>query len=260
MRFAIFILLFCVASFGQNPRPSAASGQNLAARQWVENAIAALSVGPDAAHLRNFAFSGTIQRQGEAGTERISVRARGIYDLHIEIAEANGGTYSAIKARGKGGVIQRTNARPTAVRKNDRAGTEVFFFPLPGLLSDVLASAGTIEDLGSDSVGGRAVQHVAVTRQFPVGADQDGVMAKHSKIDFFIDSQNFQILKIEHAAADVSGRWTSHRTVTFANYQPVNGVLIPFGLTEFLDGQQTRTITVNSIDVSPKLQDSDFQF
>lgn len=236
---------------------STAQNQSVSARQLVEQAIAALTLSPDGYHFKNFALVGTIRRTG-AANEPVKIIGRHLYDLRFDISLADGSTHSVMRSRGKG-TIRRPDGTSIQIRENLRVGTHAPFLPLPGLLADLLASGAVITDQGSETISGRVARHVSLARQFPPQADPGGRMSAGSRIDLFIDSQNFQIVQISHAVPDPSGRWALSRVATFADYRAVRGLMVPFDLSETIDGQTTWTITVTSIDLSPAIQDSDFQ-
>src|SRR6185437_5886258 len=130
-----------------------------------------------------------------------------------------------------------------------RAGTEVPLLLLPGTLSDMLASAGNVRDLGLVTVNGRAAHHLSIAPQFPPDLDPGGVLTARSTIDFFVDADNFLILKIAHTATDQTGRRSIDRSVTFSDFREAAGVTVPFSITETLGDQKTWSIAVTSIDL-----------
>lgn len=234
--------------------------QDATAVQVLHQAIQAMAVSPDATAYRSFALTGSILLQGSSSPEPITVLARGLYDLRFEIAHPDGTTHVAVMRRdGKNGRRDE-KGQIQKINRNARAGTEVPLILLPGTLSDLLASAGNIRDLGMDTVNGRAVHHVSVSRQFPPNLDPDGAMTARSSIDFFIDTQNFFVLRVAHRAADQSGRLSIERTVTFADFRAIAGVTVPFSITEKLGGQETWSISTASVDIKRPLKDADFQF
>jgi hypothetical protein len=230
------------------------------ARQLIEHAIQALAVSQDAMESKSFALTGNMLPEGSADSQAIRVLVRGLYDIRFEIAHQDGSTHLVVTRAGGTGALRDAAGRVTKITRNARAGTEVPFLPLPGMLADLLVSAGQVTDLGIDTVGDHPVHHLVISRRFPQGSDPDGTMTAHSTIDIFIDSENFLIVKLAHTAADLSGRRGIARSVTFADYRPVNGIMVPFLITESLDGQKTWSIAVSSIDFNRKCQDTDFQF
>jgi hypothetical protein len=256
MKSWIIATLFCIAGVAQTPSTSA----NPTGRQLIEQAIAALATAPEAATGQEFSLKGDLKDEGSAISRPIKILGRGIHDLRVETTLADGSMHKIVKSQSKGGTIQRGNTTIGKIQSNARAGTDVPFLPLPGLLSQLLKSAESVADEGLDSVAGRPAHHVAITRRFPSGADPDGLLASRSRIDLYLDSANLHVIKMQHTAADATGRWSVARSVMLDDYREVNGVLAPFLIEEMVDGQKISTITVTAVDLKPRLQDSDFQF
>lgn len=260
MRFLLAPVCFIsVVCFGQIPSVTTTPKQDATARQVIQQAIQVLAPSPGAMAFKSFALTGTMLSEGSTESQAVKVLVRGVYDVRFEISHADGGSQVAVTHSGGKGVLRDASGRLEKITRNARAGTEVPFLPLPRLISDLLASAGAITDLGVDTVNGRAVHHVAMSRQFPPGADPGGIITAHSTIDLFIDAQSFLILQMAHVAADRTGRHSSARSVTFGHYRAVDGAMVPFSITESLGGQKTWSVTVSSIDFNCKCQDADFQ-
>lgn len=263
MRFLwVPVCLLSAVGLGQTSPAVSGSGsprQDATARQVIQEAIQALAPSLDAMAFKSFALTGTMVSEGSTEPQLVKVLVRGIYDLRFEIAHQDGATQVAVTRIGGKGELRDVSGRVQKITRNARVGTEVPFLPLPRSLSDLLASAGAITDLGMDTVKGRAVHHVALSRQIPPAADPGGIITARSTIDLFIDAENFLVLQLAHTAADRTGRRSTARTVFFADYRVVKGAMVPFSISESLDGQKTWSITVNSIDFSHKFNDADFQ-
>lgn len=238
---------------------NAPARQDATAVQILKQAIQAIAVSPDALAYRSFALTGSILPEGASSPEAITVLSRGLYDLRFAIAHSDGTAHVAVMRSDAKNGVRDEKGRVTKIVRNARTGTDVPLILLPGTLADLLAVAGTIRDLGMDTVNGRTVHHVAISRQFPSGLDPDGVMKARSTIEFFIDADNFLVLKIAHTATDQSGRRSIDRSVVFADFRSVGGVMVPFLITESLGGQKTWAVTAISLDFQRALQDTDFQ-
>lgn len=257
------LAVLCLSSFlavAQTPQSAnVPAQQDATAVQVLYQAIQAIAASPDAISYRSFALTGNILLQGSSSPEAITVLARGVYDLRFEIAHHDGTSHVAVMRQDGNNGLRDEKGHIAKVVRNRRAGTEVPLILLPGTLSDLLASAGNIRDLGMDTVNGRPVHHVALSRQFPPNLDPDGLMTARSTIDLFIDTQTFLVLKIAHTAADQSGRLSIERSVTFADFRAVAGGTVPFSITEALGDQKTWSIAATSIDFKKAMLDSDFR-
>jgi hypothetical protein len=85
-------------------------------------------------------------------------------------------------------------------------------------------------------------------------ADPAGQFAQYHTIDFFIDSSSFQILMMQDVVPT-----NLVRQIRFSNYTNLNGVLIPFSITQQVDGLQVWTIQLSQISFNTALPASTFQ-
>ncbi len=85
------------------------------------------------------------------------------------------------------------------------------------------------------------------------GQPNTDVMAEYRSIEFFIDSSSLQIVMTQDSVPN----HIVHR-IRYANYRPVNGVLIPFSISEETGGQKTKDIQLSQITINGGLQDSAF--
>ncbi len=261
--FLVAVCLSSVLSIAQTSSSVATAAsavqQDATARQVLQQAVQAMAVSPDAVGYRNFSVTGTILLEGSTSSEPVKVLERGLYDVRFEITHQDGTSHVAVMRQDGNNGLRDEKGHIIKIDRNRRAGTEVPLLLLPGTLSDMLASAGSIRDLGMDTVNGRAAHHVSLAPQFPSDLDPDGLMTTRSTIDFFVDAENFLILKIAHTAADQTGRRSIERSVSFADFRAVAGVTVPFSITEALGDQKTWSITVTSIDLTKAMLDRDFQ-
>jgi hypothetical protein len=251
-RTIIFALVFGVVGFCQTT-PDAPAAKGL-----LQQTISAMSAAPNAPAVRDFSLAGSMQIADSEAMNPVRILSRGTDDMRLDITMSEGGTHSVAFLRGRGRMRDRPG-KEVVLSSASRAGTDIAFLPTPGMLADILDSARQITDLGSDLVNGRAVRRIVVSRQYSKEKDPLGVMTARSKTEFFIDAESFLILKIRNIAYDARGQKSSQRELTFSDYRAVNGVILPFSIAESSDGQKSWAITVESLDLNPKLTDADFK-
>jgi hypothetical protein len=237
---------------------AAPAHQDITGQQIVEQAIDALAVSPEARSFKSFALTGTMVTPDSPEGRTVKIVSKGQLDLRLEVAYGDGTSHVLITRSDGNKYLRDRNGRTGRGRRNARAGTEVPLLPLPALVSDLLSSAREHSYVGLDSVNGHPAYHITLSRQFPSGFDADDRMTKLSTIHLFVDTETHMLMKLTHAAADLSGRYSSSRTVMFDDYREVNGTKVPFSLVEIVDGQKTFTLTVESIDINPHLSEAEF--
>lgn len=98
--------------------------------------------------------------------------------------------------------------------------------------------------------------------QQTLAADPTGALSKLTQRDYFFDPATFLLLRVQDSLypdnAIASGALTHE--IDFGNYQTVNGLTIPFLVTETVSGNQTWQLQLSSIGFNTGLTDSDFVF
>lgn len=120
-------------------------------------------------------------------------------------------------------------------------------------LATVLSSPRyNISYKGIAQLGGNSVHDVVVQRVRP-GQTQPDSMAEYHTIEFFIDASTFQVIMTQDSVPQ-------HvvRQIWYSDYKPVNGILIPFSISEQVGGQKSREIRLSQISFNTGLQDSAF--
>lgn len=102
---------------------------------------------------------------------------------------------------------------------------------------------------------GRSVHDIQLQRFLPGVADLDGRLREYFTVDFFIDASTFQVLMTQELVAP--NRLV--RQIRYSDYRSVNGLLVPFSISEHLIDHPTWLIHLDHINFNTGLSDSDFQ-
>jgi len=105
---------------------------------------------------------------------------------------------------------------------------------------------------GIAQVDGRSVHDIELQRVLP-GQTQTDNMTEYRIMEFFVDTSTLQVAMTQ----DSMPKHIVHQ-VRYSDYRPVNGVLMPFSISEQMGGQKTREIQLDQISFNGGLQDSDF--
>jgi hypothetical protein len=104
------------------------------------------------------------------------------------------------------------------------------------------------------------VHHIRLTKTAFPNSDAMGLTRKAATKDFLVDAATFQIRSVVSVAfqKDNPGL-TCPREIEYSDYRTINGIQVPFSITELIDGQNTFTIQLNQLSFNNSLSDSDFQ-
>jgi len=95
--------------------------------------------------------------------------------------------------------------------------------------------------------------HDVLVQFYPNGQGKPDSMSEYRTREFFIDTSSLQVLLIQESVP-------KHviRQVRYSSYTTVNGMLVPFSITEEVGGQPTWAIQLSKITFNTGLQDSEF--
>ncbi len=113
--------------------------------------------------------------------------------------------------------------------------------------------------VGLESVSGRSVVRIAIHRK-ATGRPTDDIDYLASEVDLFIDADSFQVLKIKTWA--FSPETPDNRSVFeifLSDYRDVNGILLPFHISHYSNGQKLDDVVLNSVRTDQPLSDSLFE-
>jgi len=133
-------------------------------------------------------------------------------------------------------------------------------FPLLELFSVIQDTTVSVSDGGLVTQNGHQVHDIQIQKTFPANSDPVGYLSKISKAHIFVDANDLTILSIKDTVYPRNGGPGEYtHEMQFSSYQTVNGVLVPFTVTELVAGQRTAIFQFNQISFNTGLTDSDFQ-
>lgn len=132
-------------------------------------------------------------------------------------------------------------------------------FPLALIASAVNNASFQVTYNGQTSYQGQSAYDVRIQQVLPSVVDPKGTSSARTAQDFLIDSSTFVILGMRDQLFGESSRQAPQaHEIQFSNYQSEDGVQVPFGVSEFIDGQHTWTLQLSSISFNTGLTSSDF--
>ncbi len=123
-------------------------------------------------------------------------------------------------------------------------------FPYEQLLAVVNSPRFNVSNKGTVQVDGNPAYDIHV--QWIVAGTPDLASEYHTR-DFFVDASTSKLVMTQ----DTVPKHIIH-VIRYSNYRAVNGVLVPFSITEEMGGQQTWAIQVSQITFNSGVQDSSF--
>ena len=245
------VFLFSVASaVAQNP------ASDPLAVSLAQQSVAALAGGVTISDVTlNASVISIFGSDNGSGTA--TLKAKGITESRVDL-NLGGGTRSDVRntASGSPGGAWEKNGGTSAPYAGHNCWTDAaWFFPALSSLMQTANPNFIFKYIGQEQHGGVNTQHIRI---FQV---QGGVslMQHLSAADFYLDPVSslpvaiaFQVHPDTDAGTDIAAE------VRFANYQPVNGIQVPFHIQRMLDGGVVLDVTVTNAIFNTGLADSTF--
>ncbi|MHB8527435.1 MAG: LolA-like protein [Candidatus Acidiferrales bacterium] len=132
-------------------------------------------------------------------------------------------------------------------------------FPYMYIAARLADPSTNISYIGTDTKNGQKTYDIRLQQTFSSERDPNGILSKLTKRDFFIDTGTFQIIRtLDMVHPERASTIDIPHEMEFSDYRNINGVLVPFSISEMTVGQHTYTIQLDQMHFNTGLQDSDF--
>ena len=252
--FVLSTLLATTGSVAGLAQSSASDQQGVAVLQKALNASGA-ALNP----IRTFTATGTITYfwAGQPVQGSATIRARGSDQFRLD-ANLPDGPRSVSTGR-QGGNRKNPDGKLNAIPSHNTLSGGTVTLPYPAIAAALADSYVTISYVGLVEEGGRAAHQVRIVRNFPADTDPDGTLARLSRIDYFVDAENFLVLRTEDVIHPVESLTENYsHSIELEGYTVIAGIAVPALVREKVGGQATWEFRLSSISFNTNLQDSDF--
>tara|TARA_R110001583_G_scaffold3673_2_gene22732 strand:+ start:197 stop:970 length:774 start_codon:yes stop_codon:yes gene_type:complete len=158
-----------------------------------------------------------------------------------------------------GETLWGTNFQTMKAEKSDAEATanmKLNSNDFPDSFMDYKEKGYTVELLGKETIDGTETFKIKLTKE-PVtidGKQEDDVSF------YFFDTENFVPIAIQTEIRSGQAKGMISE-VTMSDYQEVeDGLYLPFSMTQGIKGQPGQPITITTIELNPKVEDSAFTF
>ncbi len=267
-RILMAILLTATCVFGQGLVGPSASAPQLPSIVTSSDpqALAALAQALQAAGgaqalgaIQDFTATGQITYSwaGNPDQGTVTLRGRGLDQFRLD-ASLPEGTRSWAVSHGVGN-LKETDGTETKISGHNALALGSLTFPYLPLVAASLNSTTTVSTVGTVPVNGANAVQIRVQRHYASSYDPNGLIAQLTTRDFFIDPTTSLIVKTEQMTHPQETFTVSlPEDISFSNYRAVNGVMVPFTITDTVNGQQIWTIQLSAIQFNTGLTDADF--
>ena len=253
VRLLTLLCLLVQLSQSQNPVSTRRDGQAL--RFLTQCAAAMGSPSLDSAVL---ATGKSIPAYPEDPSAELILKSKGEAKIRWEMNST--GSQEAItinSGRGRSTRNGHGNALPTWQTKYARQE----HFPAMLCVSELQRPNTNILYLGEETVENASAHHIKISAKSKGNSPRwDAAENVISEFHIFLDSQSFVVLKtMRYAFSPEAIENRSKLENYYSNYQQVNGTLMPFTITTFLDGQKLRVISFDHVQLDSVISDAEFE-
>ncbi len=187
-------------------------------------------------------------------------------DIPIEQYSSAERTYTKISLQGQeimqgvfdGKTLWSTNFMSMKAEKSDQEDVdnvknELGEFPDPFL--NYKEKGFSVELIGTETVDGSDAFKVKLTKK-PMLVDGNEVP---NVSIYYFDSENFIPIMVHEEVMTGPGKGMIMES-KMSDYQEVEGLYLPFSMTQGVKDQPGQPITINSIELNPMVDDSEFEF
>ena len=212
-----------------------------------------------AGNVGGFTASGSITYfwAGQAIQSNATIRAKGGNQFRLD-ADVPGGTRSVALSR-RSGKRKDADGKLTEIPAHNTTSLGGTSFPYLSIAAVLNDPAYSIAYVGLADVGVRQAHQVRVTKIFPKDTDPDGVLAKLSQTDYFIDPQSSLVVKtadFTHPIENLNENYL--REMELDSYTAMKGVAVPTIVREKIAGQTTWEFRLSTITFNTTLTDAYF--
>lgn len=192
------------------------------------------------------------------GSALISQKGADEFSLQVSLPTA---TRSLAVSHGQG-AIQEIDGTTTTIPYYNAVNQAAATLPLMRVLAAVSNPSTDVSYQGVVEVEGRPAHDIRLvapaTDQVP---DLDHRLKELRTLEVFIDSSTLLITRTRdtiHADGDMSDQYA--RELFFSDYRSVNGVVVPFAITEKFAGQRTWSLQLDSASFTTTIASTDPRF
>jgi len=207
--------------------------------------------------IQDFVASGTATFNWDSSTQAgATLKSRVSTNQFRFDASLPDGVRSWAVTKGAGALVDIDQTR-TKFTYQTAVAQRSLSWPVLDFIVALSDPAATISYVGPVSNAQGQAYQIHIQETYPSASDPTGLLSKGSSRDYFIDPNNFLLTEIRNTQS-VGGQ-NYVQSLRFFSYTNVNGLLVPFTVTETIGGQRTWTLQLSNISFNVGLTDTDFQ-
>lgn len=239
---------------------AAQQSQDDTARQVLQNAVSASL--PSSSQIPDSVSTGSISyfwaSQKVDGSVTISTKGTAKVSFATSLSDGSKRNWIVNNTAG----VSKVSGQPDAkIQRSSALSLASFNIPAVKAVQVLQDTTMKISYMGVTTKNEHTFHRIRAQKTF--GKDDAAATGnKNLLIDFLVDPQTLQILRIEVRFASPSTDQIPDEAYvfTYSDYRTQNGYLLPFQIQEDVNGQRVWTVQLDSVDCNQSVSDSIFTF
>jgi hypothetical protein len=257
--FAAMVVVVFSLLLGAASAQSSSPVRDIQALAVLSHAIDAAG-GPNLSTVSDVAGTGTITYfwAGPNTSGTVTVKSRSTGQFRLDAALPNG-TRSWAVSNGTGTLLNADGSK-NPIPYHNAITLGGLAFPVPKLAAALTDTSWSVSYVGLVTVEKQNFYEVRVHQDLvPAIKDPDGSVNRLQDANLFFDPTTYQLVSIQNQTHPVSTCTVDiPHAVYFSDYRSINGVSVPFSITEYIGGMKVWSIQLSSVQLNTSLTDVDF--
>lgn len=192
---------------------------------------------------------------GEPVAGAVTLYGKGSSQFRLDATLPEG--LRSVRINAEGGTVRDPNGQVKILAQHNTRNAQLCIVPAFVLLRALQDTSVAFSYIGLESKNGHSIHHIRTQRHFP--NDPRNTIGRLTKVDFYLDALTLQILAVADAVHPVNQSSVDFpHEFQFAEYRTVEGLAIPFDITEIQSGQRTLQIKLSHFSQDSPSVNADF--
>jgi hypothetical protein len=252
--FVLIVFLVTIPTFAQTPTSASTLVRDPQALALLQGAAAAMGKSTPSDSMATGTITTVAGPTMDTGT--VKILTKGTAESAVQVQMASGSNWSIIYANGQANKVGGSGNISLSLEQ--AASSQSSFFLLP-LISGILTNQDACyQYVGLEAINGTSAQHVRVWNSFNSTANMQ-FLSSFTTLDIWFDATSGLPSQVSFISRSGGGSTPKIPiTVSYSNYQTVNGVLYPYQIQQTINGTLWATISIQSVIFNSGLSDSSF--
>lgn len=224
----------------------------------LQQSLAAMG-GASIGSVNDFTASGTVTYFWGSGPLEAPATAKGlgVADFRLDSDLPNG--QQSLVATRASGSLKKPDGTTIPIPWEESVNLLSATLPGPVILAALSNTDFVVKADGKVTFHGQAAYKVEIEQIISSAVDPKGTFSALTKRGLFIDASSYLVLGVEdELRPSDSAEPARHHELLYSDYRDVNGVAVPFSVTETVSGQRTWAFALSSISFNTGLTAADF--